>query len=89
MDASLETAVLDRVLDPVTEILTPPVALGIANMRADSQLQARLDELADKANDGRLSEEEQREYRDYIDAIDLLGVLQSKARQALARSQPI
>jgi len=88
MDTSQETAVLDRVLDPMKEFLTPAVAAGIANMQADPQLQARLDELALKANSGRLTEDEQREYRDYVDAIDFIGVLQSKARQVLARTEP-
>ena len=88
MDATHETAVLERVLDPVAEILTPAVALGIANMRADPRLQDRLDELAGKANEGLLTEDEQREYRDTIDAIDFIGILQSKARQVLARTEP-
>lgn len=88
MDTSPETAVLDRVLDPVAELLTPAVAFGIAKMQADPQLQARLDELAAKSNAGRLTEDERREYRDYIDAIDFIGILQSKARQVLARTEP-
>lgn len=86
MSTSSESAILDRVLDPVTEILTPAVAHGIADMRADSEVQARLDELAAKANQGQLTETERREYRDYIEAMDFVGILQSKARVVLARS---
>jgi hypothetical protein len=86
MTPSAETAVLDRMLDPVTEILTPSVALGIAEMRADPQMQGRLDELALKANRGLLSDDEAREYRDYVEAIDFIGILQAKARAVLART---
>lgn len=89
MSTITETAALDRVLEPVTEILTPEVAKGIADMRADPQLQARLDELATKANQGRLSEAERQEYRDYVDAIDFIGIFQAKARAFLARTTSV
>ncbi len=88
MATSPETAVLDRLLEPVAEIFTPDVALGIAGMRADAQLQTRLDELAAKANRGHLTPEEHAEYTEYIDAIDLIGILQAKARAVLARTPP-
>ena len=51
----VETAALDRMLEPVKDILTPDVARGLAEMRADPQLQTRIDELASKANAGRLT----------------------------------
>lgn len=88
MSTFTESAALDRVLEPVTEILTREVAQGIADMRTDPQLQARLDELASKANEGKLSEEERQEYRDYVDAIDFIGIFQAKARAVLARTTP-
>ena len=81
-----ETAALDRMLDPVADILTPDVAKGLAEMRADPQLQAHIDELASKANEGQLTEAEQREYHDYVEAIDFIGVLQAKARAVLGRT---
>lgn len=86
MSASMPSAALDRVLEPVAEVLTPEVARAIADVRADPQLQARLDELAAKSNQGTLTEDEASEYDDYIDAIDLIGILQAKARAVLART---
>jgi hypothetical protein len=86
MTPSIDTAVLDRMLEPVTAILTPAVALGLAEMRAEPQLQARLDELAMKATQGLLTDAEAREYRDYVEAIDFIGILQMKARAVLART---
>ena len=85
----VETAALDRMLEPVKDILTHDVARGLAEMRADPQLQARIDELASKANAGRLTEAEQREYRDYVEAIDFIGILQAKARAVLARTTSV
>ena len=89
MTTSTESAALDRVLEPVTDILTPGVTQGIANMRADPPLQARLDELASKANEGQLTEAERQEYEDYVDAIDFIGIFQAKARAVLARTTSV
>jgi len=86
MSTLTESAASDRMLEPVADILTPEVARGIVDMRADPQLQARLDELASKANDGQLTEAERREYEDYVDAIDFIGIFQAKARAVLART---
>jgi hypothetical protein len=81
-----ETTALDRMLDPVAEILTPDVARRIAELRADPELQTRLDELATMANQGRLTEADRREYAAIVDAIDFVGILQAKARAVLDRT---
>jgi hypothetical protein len=81
------TAVLDRLLDPLDRILTAEVAEQIVNLRADANTQKRIDELADKSTEGQLSAEEEAEYDDYIEAIDIIGILQAKARAALARAK--
>jgi hypothetical protein len=86
MSATLP-AVLDRFLDPITECLTPEVAERILKSRPDPRLQARIDELADKANNGLLSEGERDEYRDIVEAIDLVGIIKAKARAVLVRCE--
>ncbi len=83
---SLST-VLDRFLDPFTECLTPDVARRIVALRADPELQTHLDELADKASEGQLSEAEEAEYRTHVEAIDLITVLQAKARGFLGKQK--
>jgi hypothetical protein len=88
MSISTPSAALERVLEPVTEILTPEVARRIVDLRADPELQARLDDLAAKSTAGQLTEEERREYEDYVDAIDFIGIFQAKARAVLARTSP-
>lgn len=76
-------AVLDEVLEPVARCFTPDVASHVAALRADPKLQARLDALAQKANDGELTDDEREQYEAYVEAIDLISILQAKARQVL------
>ncbi|MBI4600631.1 MAG: hypothetical protein HY721_01595 [Planctomycetes bacterium] len=83
-EASL-SRVLDRVLDPFTQCLTADVARRIADLRADPETQARLDELADKANEGGLSAMERAEYDKYREAFHFITILQAKARAFLDR----
>lgn len=82
-----KTAVLDRFLDPLTRCLTAPVAKAIVALRADPVIQARIDELAEKCTEGRLSDVEEQEYEAYVDAIDLVAILQDKAREALDKAE--
>lgn len=79
-----QTAILDRVLEPVTECLTPDVAAKLVALRADAQTQVRVDELAEKANEGTLSPEERAEYDRYRDAFHFVTILQAKARRLLS-----
>jgi len=77
------TNILDRFLDPVGSYLTPEVARRLVRFRADARTQKRLDELAEKNQDGKLTEAEREEYDTFISAIDFVTVLQSKARSIL------
>ena len=82
----MSNTVLDRFLRPFTECLTPEVAQRIVNLQLDSQSQARLDELAAKANEGQLTDDERHEYEEFVEGIDLLGILKSRAQTVLAQS---
>jgi len=75
--------VLDQVLTPFTECLTPDVAQRIVDMRANSETQSRLDELAEKANEGQLSALEEAEYTKFREAFHFITVLLTKARHLL------
>jgi hypothetical protein len=74
---------LDRLLDPVAQCLTTDVARRLVAIRPDSTTQARIDELAAKANEGTLSASEQAEYQRFVEAIDIVSILQAKARKLL------
>ena len=75
--------VLDRFLDQFGAFLTPEVAQKLVDFRVDEQTQARIDELADKCNEGQLTSAEREEYDTYISVIDVITVLQVKARTIL------
>ena len=76
--------VLGQLLEPVSRCLTPGVAKSLLELRAPPQVQARVEELAGKCTEGRLSPEEESEYDAYIWAGNLIAILQAKARALLA-----
>ena len=57
--------------------------LDAAASQADAETQARVDDLADKANEGTLSDQEKAEYRQLVEAFDIITILQAKARSLL------
>lgn len=71
---------LDRLLQPLVNLLPADVAARIADLRADEATQERIDYLADRASEGALSNEERAEYAGYVQAIDVIAALQAKAR---------
>jgi hypothetical protein len=76
-------ALLDRILDPVGDALGPEAARRLLGLRADAETQRKVDELADRCNEGTLSNEERSEYEALVAAATVLGVLQAKARVVL------
>jgi hypothetical protein len=80
------TSTIDRLMDPVGQCLTPDVAKRIVSLRADDDLQCRVDELADKATAGTLSEDERSEYEQYVTFSQFVTLLQIKARNLLDRA---
>jgi hypothetical protein len=77
---------LDRIFDPLGDVLTAESARRILEWRADEMTQRRLDELGDKCNEGKLTTAEREEYEAYVRAIDFIGILQAKARRVLQRN---
>ena len=86
MQAVADRDLLEQMLDPVAQCLTPEAARRLAGVRIAPDVQARIDALAAKANEGELSPEERAAYGAYVEAIDFIAVLQSKARAMLADS---
>lgn len=58
-------------------------ARRILEFRIDPAVQARLDLLGEKANEGTLSGDERAEYEDAINAADDIAILKLKARRQL------
>lgn len=76
---------LDRFLEPVTEAFTPELARRLVDLRADDELQAEIEVLRQKANEGTLNSDEEAAYKDFVEAVDVISIIQSKARRFLTR----
>jgi len=79
------TSILDRFLDPITDILPPETARRLIDLRLAPDDERRIDELAQKANRGQLSNEEREEYGKIVEGLDIIAIIKAKARAALQR----
>jgi hypothetical protein len=59
----------------------------VTELRVDPAVQSRIDALAERANNGLLSEEERAEYEAFIDAGDFISILKLKARRHMGLNQ--
>ncbi len=75
--------VIDRLLLPLEECLTLETAKRIVALRADSELQSQVDQLADKSNAGTLTVEERAQYGQYIQFSQFVSLLQIHAREMI------
>jgi hypothetical protein len=78
--------VLDRIFDPLSDVLTLESAERLVAWHADEETQRRIDELGEKCNEGELTPAEREEYDAYVQAIDFIGILQAKARVVSQRN---
>jgi len=74
-------------MSPLEDQLGPEAARQIAGLRAPASVQSRIDQLADIANDGNLTPEQEEEYDQALEAYHLITVLQARARAALRRHE--
>ena len=84
MPASSTDAAFERVLAAVGQCLDRRSAEALLRLRADREMQGRIEELADKCTEGRLTSEERDEYEALIRVGNFVAVLQAKARRLLA-----
>lgn len=85
MSQSLDTPVLERMLEPITRSLNVDAAKKLVRLKADAKVQARVAKLARKCNEGELTAEEAAEYDRYIAFADFIAILQAKARLLLTK----
>ncbi len=83
---TLDIPVLNRLLDPVGQLLSPEVARRLVDYRFDAKSQTRIDKLARKCNEGQLTDSERCEYETYVQTLDFIAILQAKARSLLKQS---
>ena len=83
MATSSEMAAFDRGVRPLMQIVLPGKAEAVIDFRADSELQERIEELAEKSTEGQLTEAERSEYAGYVRANKFVAILQQHARRLM------
>lgn len=84
MSQTGEPAVLDGLLDSFTRCLDAESSRRVVAFRIDPEVQVRIDLLAERANEGQLTEDERAEYEAFVNAADLIAILRLKAGRSLA-----
>ena len=79
----MSAATLDDLLDPLSKCLDAESARRVVELRVSEQVQNRVADLAQRANEGRLSLDERNEYEAIVNAEDLISILQLKAQRHL------
>jgi len=83
MDHTAIATAMDGLLDPLSRCLDPESARRIVEFRVSSDVQARFDMLAERANEGILTPDERREYEALINTSGFISVLKLKVQQRL------
>ena len=83
MPTTVEMDAFDRGIRPVVQMVFPEKAQAVLSFRPDLELQRRIEELAEKASEGQLTEAERAEYEGYVRANKFIAILQRLARQML------
>lgn len=81
MATTSESLALDRGVRPMLEIVLPEKADAVIGFCADPELQARIEELAQKSTEGELTEDERAEYAGYVRANNFVAILKRQAQQ--------
>jgi len=71
---------------PIFAILSTDQVRQMAHLPVESSLADRVEELAGKSNEGRLTPDERAEYEAYIEANNLMAILQAEAKFRLQQS---
>jgi hypothetical protein len=84
MKRAKSAPILDQLVAPLGDCLTPESARRLLALRANPKLQSRVDDLAKGHSRGVLTAEEQAEYGRYVSYSTFVAILKSKARRLLA-----
>jgi hypothetical protein len=75
---------LDQFLDPLSRCLDDESARRVVALGVPASVQERVDILAERANEGLLSDDERAEYEALINAEDFVAILKLKVRGRLS-----
>lgn len=82
----MNATTLDALMSPVAGCLDEPSLKALVQLRASPEAAARVQWLADRANEGELTAEQRAEYESCVLFANFLGVLQSKARRKISEA---
>jgi hypothetical protein len=83
-----QSGILQRVIGSERGTLAPELARYVLTLEFPPADQARYAELADRAQQGTLTAQEQIELDEYLNVNDFLAIVQSKARTSLKNRNP-
>ena len=86
MSARNGSALIERLLAPVSKSLNVEAARKLIRLKADAKTQSHVDALAQKANEGELTAAERSEYERLVAAGNLIAILQAQARLILTNA---
>jgi hypothetical protein len=84
---AFDSSAFDRATDPVLRLLPMEQARELTEYRPESKLSSRVEELAEKSNEGALTDEERAEYLAYVQANKFVAILQAQARRRLTKGE--
>ena len=84
MITAFDMAAFERGTDALLQFFTVEHARALVAYRGDEAIRARMEELAQRSNEGELTDEQRAEYEGYLQANDFIATLQAKARKLLA-----
>ncbi len=87
MSDVIVSSVLDDLFDPLSQCLDSESARRVTEFRVSAHVQERVDVLAERANEGILSDAERAEYEALVNASDFISILKLKALRNLESNQ--
>lgn len=84
-----EMAILRRIVDPEQPFLSEEAARAILRLDFSAADRARMNQLAAKNREGKLTPTEEQELNSYIRVGQTLGILQSKARRSFRMNDSV
>ena len=84
MSVKPETIAFDRGVGPLLRLVLLDKADMVLSFRPEPALSERIEELATKSTEGKLSNEERAEYEGYVRANNFVAILRRQARRLLA-----
>lgn len=87
MSYTVDNGAFERGADPLFKMLSAEQLRQLVAISPDHNLERRITELAERAREGDLRDNERAEYEGYVRANNLLAVLQGIARRRLNPGQ--